>query len=48
MLHTVGAFLMLAFLIVHLYLARTTSERPFGNLKEMITGYEETGEDASP
>jgi thiosulfate reductase cytochrome b subunit len=48
LLHTVGAFLMLAFLIVHLYLALSTSERPFGNLKEMITGYEETSEDTSP
>lgn len=48
MLHTVGAFLMLAFLIVHLYLALSTSERPLGNLKEMITGYEETSEENSP
>ncbi len=48
MLHTVGAFLMLAFLIVHLYLALSTSERPLGNLKEMITGYEETSEETSP
>lgn len=47
LLHTAGAFLMLAFLIVHLYLALSTSERPFGNLKEMITGYEETNEEAS-
>jgi len=44
----VGAFLMLAFLIVHLYLALSTSERPFGNLKEMISGYEETSEETSP
>lgn len=48
-LHTGAAFLMLAFLIVHLYLALTTSERPLGNLKSMITGYEEvSGEDGSP
>lgn len=46
LLHTVGAFLMMAFLVVHLYLALSTSERPFGNLKEMITGYEETKEEA--
>ena len=45
-LHTLGAFLMLAFLIVHLYLALSTSERLFGNLKEMITGYEETTEES--
>lgn len=48
MLHTAAAFLMLAFLIMHLYLALTTSERLFGNLKGMITGYEdEAGEEAS-
>ena len=40
-LHTAGAFLMLTFLIVHLYLALTTSERPFSNLKGMLSGYEE-------
>lgn len=41
LLHTLGAFLMLAFLIVHLYLALTTSDKPLGFLKGMITGYEE-------
>ncbi|MCB1774648.1 MAG: cytochrome b/b6 domain-containing protein [Gammaproteobacteria bacterium] len=41
LLHTLGAFLMLAFLVVHLYLALTTSKKPFGFLKGMITGYEE-------
>jgi len=46
--HTIGAFLMLAFLIVHLYLALTTSEKPLGNLKEMITGYEEIEEQSAP
>ena len=39
--HTAAAFAMLAFLIVHLYLALTTSEEPLGYLKGMITGYEE-------
>lgn len=39
--HTAAAFLMLTFLIAHLYLALTTSERPFGYLKGMVTGYEE-------
>ena len=41
LLHTAAAFLLLAFLVVHLYLALTTSERPLGYLKSMITGYEE-------
>ena len=42
--HTAGAFLMVAFLIVHLYLALTTAERPLGNLKAMISGYDEEAE----
>jgi thiosulfate reductase cytochrome b subunit len=40
LIHTAFAFAMLAFLIVHLYLALTTSEEPLGYLKAMITGYE--------
>ena len=39
--HTAAAFLMLAFLVAHLYLALTMSETPLGNLKAMITGYED-------
>lgn len=42
--HTAGAFLMVAFLIVHLYLALTTAERPLGNLKAMVSGYEDQAE----
>ena len=38
--HTVGAFLMLAFLISHLYLA-TTGHNVSSQLKAMITGWEE-------
>jgi thiosulfate reductase cytochrome b subunit len=41
LLHTAGAFLLLTFLAVHLYLALTTSEKPLGYLKGMISGYEE-------
>lgn len=40
--HTVGAFLMLAFLISHLYLA-TTGHRITSQLKAMVTGWEEVG-----
>lgn len=40
LVHTAMAFALLAFLIVHLYLALTTSEEPFGYLKAMIFGYE--------
>lgn len=38
--HTVGAFLMLAFLISHLYLA-TTGHKPSSQIKAMLTGWEE-------
>ncbi len=40
LIHTAAAFALIAFLIVHLYLALTTSEEPLGYLKAMITGYE--------
>ena len=38
--HTVGAFLLVAFLVAHLYLI-TTGQTVTSNLKAMITGYEE-------
>lgn len=38
--HTVGAFLMLAFLIVHVYLT-TTGHTPTSHIKAMLTGWEE-------
>lgn len=42
--HTLGAFLLVAFLIVHLYLI-TTGRTVFTNLKAMITGWEEMEDD---
>ena len=39
-IHTLGAFLMMAFLIAHLYLI-TTGTTVLENLKAMTTGYEE-------
>ena len=39
--HTAAAFAVLAFLVIHLYLAITTSKKPFGYVKAMITGYED-------
>lgn len=42
-IHTIGAFLLLAFIIVHLYLI-TTGETITSNLKAMLTGYEEIEE----
>lgn len=38
--HTLGAFLLVAFLIIHVYLT-TTGDTPTANLRAMITGYEE-------
>jgi len=38
--HTLGAFLMLAFLIAHLYLA-TAGHTPSAHIKAMVTGWEE-------
>jgi len=38
--HTLGAFLLLAFIIAHLYLI-TTGEKVTSNLKAMITGFED-------
>lgn len=38
--HTLGAFLLIAFLIVHIYMT-TTGKTPTSNIQAMITGYEE-------
>ncbi len=43
-LHTVGAIMLVAFLVVHLYLI-TTGHTPTSNLNAMITGYEEIEDD---
>ncbi len=42
--HTLAAFLLIAFLVVHLYLI-TTGETLTSNLKAMFTGYEELEQD---
>ena len=44
-LHTLGAFLLVVFVIVHLYLI-TTGETVTSNLKAMITGYENVKKEA--
>jgi len=43
-LHTIGAFLLVAFFIAHLYLI-TTGRTVTSNLKAMMTGYEEFPDD---
>jgi len=40
LVHTAGAFFLVAFVLVHAYLT-TTGRTPVSNLKAMITGYEE-------
>jgi len=45
-IHTAGAFLLVAFVVVHLYLI-TTGKTVTSNLKAMLTGYEEL-EDVNP
>ena len=39
LLHTAGAFILIAFVITHIYLT-TTGRTPTSNLEAMITGYE--------
>jgi thiosulfate reductase cytochrome b subunit len=43
-LHTLGAYLILIFAIVHVYMT-TTGETPTSNIKAMLTGYEDLEED---
>jgi thiosulfate reductase cytochrome b subunit len=42
--HTAGAFLLMAFIIVHVYMT-TTGQTVTSNIKAMITGYEELGQE---
>ena len=44
LVHTIGAFLLVAFFIAHLYLI-TTGQTLTSNLKAMLTGYEELEEE---
>lgn len=42
--HTLGAFLLMIFLVVHVYMT-TTGHSPTSNIQAMITGYEELEDD---
>jgi len=44
LIHTIGAYIMITFLVIHLYLI-TTGRTVFSNLKAMITGWEEMDEE---
>ncbi|MGV8136846.1 MAG: cytochrome b/b6 domain-containing protein [Mangrovibacterium sp.] len=45
--HTLGAFLLVIFLIVHVYMT-TTGRTPVSNISAMVTGYEELEEEGEP
>ena len=42
--HTLGAFLLMIFLVIHVYMT-TTGHTPTSNIRAMITGYEELEEE---
>lgn len=42
--HTLGAFLLIIFLVIHVYMT-TTGHTPTSNIRAMITGYEELEDD---
>lgn len=42
--HTLGAFLLMVFLVVHVYMT-TTGHTPASNIRAMVTGYEDLEED---
>lgn len=44
--HTLGAILLMMFLVVHVYMT-TTGKTPTSNIKAMITGYEELDDENS-
>lgn len=46
MAHTAGAFMMLTFFIVHVYLT-TTGHTPLAHIKTMLTGWEEVEDEAT-
>jgi thiosulfate reductase cytochrome b subunit len=45
-IHTIGAFALVAFVIAHVYLT-TTGHKPLSAIKAMVTGWEELEEDHS-
>jgi thiosulfate reductase cytochrome b subunit len=46
-LHTLGAWLFAAFLLMHVYLT-TTGRTPFAYVKAMVAGWETVGDDTAP
>ncbi|HWI15382.1 MAG TPA: cytochrome b/b6 domain-containing protein, partial [Burkholderiales bacterium] len=46
LVHTAAAFMMLVFLVVHVYFA-TTGHTPLAHIKAMITGWEDLEDEAA-
>ncbi len=44
LIHTFGAYILLAFVIAHVYLTTVTGVKPLSSIKAMITGWEEMEE----
>jgi PAS domain S-box-containing protein len=47
LVHTLGAFSLVAFVIAHVYLTTVTGVKPWSSIAAMITGWEEMGEEES-
>jgi thiosulfate reductase cytochrome b subunit len=45
--HTLGGYLLMAFLVVHIYMT-STGHTPLSNIRAMVTGYEEVEGDPEP
>jgi len=45
--HTLGGYLLMAFLVVHVYMT-TTGHTPLSNIRAMITGFEAVEADPRP
>lgn len=45
LIHTLGAFSLIAFLIAHIYLTTVTGVKPWSSIAAMVTGWEEMGEE---
>jgi PAS domain S-box-containing protein len=47
LIHTLGAFSLIAFVIAHVYLTTVTGVKPWSSIAAMVTGWEEMGEEES-
>ncbi len=47
LIHTLGAFSLIAFVVAHVYLTTVTGVKPWSSIAAMVTGWEEMGEEES-